>query len=462
MSSSRVVQYLGGRRPVVRILRHQGRPTVRFMSTMETKHSEIAVVGGGIVGFTMAAMLGQAAMTKNLNIRVFDAGSPPKEWKRESNEFSNRTVSLNPKTQSLLNGLGVWAKLEDKRTKSYRRMTVWDSQSPGTLEFDAQNVGEDYIAHMVENDALVRSLFDVLADMPNVTIHFGEGLQELERGSKTTVARNFSTPKGRYSASLIIGADGAGSKTRQLAGFETIGWDYKQRANVATLDLDLSGCHADTGNETAWQRFHSTGPIAILPLTDTVSSMVWTTTPDMSQKLKELPPDELLHAINSSLHDPVDRMWPKRPAGTGTPHSFAPDVPIVTGVHDGSLASFPLAMMHSTQYIRQRLCLVGDAAHRVHPLAGQGVNLGIEDAQRVTESLESAIRSGQDFGGMDCLLAYESSRLVEIAPMLAAMDLLQKTFCNDNPALAILRGIGMSSFNQAGPIKEAIMKFAMA
>lgn len=293
--------------------------------------------------------------------------------------------------------------------------------------------------------------------------------------------------KGDVLGRLVVGADGPRSVVKTGGSFPEIGWRYDQTAVVATVDLATG----DDGNTVAWQRFLPTGPVALLPLSDTVSSIVWSTSPDRAKELVALPPTEftaeLNHALNAefggdSSDSTDDHLAPlggavrdaaKKAAaalggaagggpmaglgGSGGPR--AP--PFVVGVADGSRASFPLSLAHCNQYVRPRLALAGDAAHKVHPLAGQGLNLGLGDAEELAASVARAYNAGLDPGDINGLIDYERRRQRAVVPVMAATDFFKRVFSTPHPAVAWLRGVGVLAVDRLGPVKGAIMRVAM-
>jgi len=292
---------------------------------------------------------------------------------------------------------------------------------------------------------------------------------------------------------LVVGADGPKSVVKAAGGFSAVGWRYDQSALVATVDVATG----DEGNSVAWQRFLPSGPVALLPLSDTVSSLVWSTSPERAKELVGLPSAEFIAELNFALNGTIER--DEEEAASGLGNGWAPlgaavqdaaaavgdkaaaalrtarerakeglgssgerrDPPLVIGVADSSRASFPLSLSHCNEYVRPRLALAGDAAHKVHPLAGQGLNLGLGDAEELAATVARAYRAGLDPGDINGLVEYERQRQRAVVPVMAATDFFKRIFSTSHPTVSWLRGIGVLAVDRAGPIKGAIMRIAM-
>jgi len=233
-------------------------------------------------------------------------------------------------------------------------------------------------------------------------------------------------------ARLLVGADGARSRVREHAGIRTSGWSYEQKGIVATVRTELPH------RETAWQRFLPTGPLALLPLSDGRVSLVWSTSPERAAELVAMTSDEFAQAVTEASAGVLGRLVP-----------------------DAGRASFPLRLLHAVDYTRPRLALVGDAAHGVHPLAGQGVNLGFMDCAALVEVTGDALAEGGDPGEARSLRRYERWRKAENLPAMALMDGLQRLFSNDDPMLSWARRTGLFLADRAAPLKRVLIERAM-
>ncbi|CAH2045501.1 unnamed protein product, partial [Iphiclides podalirius] len=262
-----------------------------------------------------------------------------------------------------------------------------------------------------------------------------------------------------------IGADGANSAVRKAMGVQYLSWNYDQTGVVATVHLS-----EETENTTAWQRFLPTGPVALLPLDSTRSSLVWSTTQDHAKDLLKLPDEQFVDALNDALW----KQYPRRGAvdactswvGSLLRRAGLPDgaerqlPPSVRAVAASSRAAFPLGFGHSTRYVAPGVALVGDAAHRVHPLAGQGVNLGFGDIKDLTEFLADAMYTGLDITHHSWLEKYESSRQRHNVPTQLAIDALYRLYTLDIAPMVLVRSVGLQLTNALHPLKKMIMSHA--
>ncbi|KAI9087748.1 hypothetical protein DFS34DRAFT_586060 [Phlyctochytrium arcticum] len=395
---------------------------------------DVCIVGGGTVGTALACALASTSAAADLRISLIEAGDLLRPANLEPNHFSNRVSSLTPGSIEFLKSVGVWDLIPLERKRPYTRMHVWDAVGEGSLTFDASTTSTigDSIATIVENTVLQHALVQRLqqfAGNGRITIHNRAKVRDIT-AEDGLHAESFSWPileleEGKtIQTRLLVGADGGNSRVRQFAGIESLGWDYQQMGLVATLKLDPSSL-PNGKNDTAWQRFLPTGPVALLPLNEEYSSLVWSTTPTLAKHLCSLPPAtfvEILNAATTSTWPDVqfliaqtmdpestvdlkeERMWGlERNAkfGDGEQSGLLP--PTVAGVAEGSRAPFPLKLRNAEEYVRSRVALIGDAAHTVHPLAGQGLNLGIADAQALANTIKSGLEVGQDIGHIHLL-----------------------------------------------------------
>lgn len=263
---------------------------------------------------------------------------------------------------------------------------------------------------------------------------------------------------------LLVGADGFRSLVRQSIASDYVSWEYQQMGLVATLDVETH----TRENVTAWQRFLPTGPVALLPLTSTKSSLVWTLDTRLTRAMAELEPDIFITRLNTALtsnqeHDSLvttvtDRFSDfLKVVSPRSGESFEPP-PTVTGV--ANRAAFPLGFGHSHRYIGPRTILIGDAAHRVHPLAGQGVNLGFGDVISLASCVEDSLREGGRLGQRDYLAQYETERLRHNLTTMMGIDGLQRLYCSDWTPLVMARSLGLMATEACDPVKKMFMKHA--
>jgi ubiquinone biosynthesis monooxygenase Coq6 len=430
-------------------------------TTANSKHADIIIVGGGIVGSALACGIGMSSYAKNKSIVLIEAGDLLTPQQIIPNEYSNRVSSLTPKTLKFLKELQVEIPIERKTT--YTNMNVWDTTS-GSLQFGD---GSEPIATMVENRLLQAALADRINSLPNITLFNKTKVSSIEKVEFPTITLESGV---KYSCDLLVGADGPNSTVREISGIQTSGFDYDQMGMVGTVQIE------ESDNTTAYQRFLPSGPVALLPLSKTMSSIVWSLPKNIAVRVSKLESIKFAALLNCAFNNPVEdvkyllseinedgttevdfedeRQWglsraPALPSTNTTP--------LVIDVVDKSRGCFPLKLRHAEKYSVDRIVLVGDAAHTVHPLAGQGLNLGLGDADSLSLCLSKAFRDGQDIGHLHSLEGYEFERYAENAGMLLACDFINRLFSNESEFLAFARDLGMNTLNSVGPLKKAIM-----
>lgn len=388
------------------------------------RQTDVVVVGGGVVGATLAALLGR----DGFSVVVVDAHGAPSF---DPHGQDLRVYALTRATRNVLEAAGAWPLVEAERHGCFRRMQVWDADGAGRIEFDAAEVGEPTLGWVVESSLLAVALDRATHALPTVGWMRQASLLGYD-ADEQGVSVQFADGR-RLSARLLVGADGAESRVRELAGIAQTRVDYEQTALVATVRTELA--HEDT----ARQRFLPTGPLAFLPLAEpSTCSIVWSTSPEQAQALLELPEavfnEELAQAFEHRLG---------------------------TVLWSGARASFPLSRRHAQTYVGPRLALVGDAAHTIHPLAGQGANLGLLDAATLGELLAEGRARGRDPGDAGVLRRYERWRRGENQLMQSVMDGFHWLFGQRPAPVRWLRGAGLSLTDAAGPLKQLIIRRAM-
>lgn len=385
---------------------------------------DVIVVGGGMVGAAFAC----ACLGKGLQIAVIEPREPQRTW--PAGEVDLRVSALSRASQRILSRLGAWERILALGASPYREMVVWEGLGQGSIHFDSASLGEPDLGHIVENRVTQLALWERLEQVPGVDLICPGVCAELSLGVEAAI---LTLADGRrLGARLVVAADGRDSWVRQHLGIATSGWDYDQRAIVA--NVTPSDWHA----ETAWQRFLPTGPLAFLPLRDGRCSIVWSVEQGRAEALMALAEQEFARELEDAF---------ERRLG---------DIRAV-----GPRACVPLRLQHAKEYVRLRLALVGDAAHAVHPLAGQGVNLGLLDAAELAWALAQALSRGRDLGGLWALRRYERARRGENLAMLAAMDGFKRLFSNDSAPLAALRGWGLALTDRLTPIKDHLVAKAL-
>lgn len=346
-----------------------------------------------------------------------------------------------------------------------------------TLFPKPKNADMNAMATMTENPNLTSALLSRMASLPGIdlldktrveNISLGEETEELDLSTWPIVSLQGTNRK--LAARLLVGADGANSPVRTFAGIPARGWDYDRHGLVATLQMAGPGQFGDL-HKVAYQRFLPTGPIAILPLPDNTASLVWSTTPAKAAHLKSLSSTDFVAMVNAAFRlMPVDLEYMhSMPSGQADELSWrspstsfnASKIPqLVTNVQDGSVASFPLRMRHADTYIGHRVALIGDAAHTIHPLAGQGLNQGLGDAQALAKHVLSAIDVGADIGTNWTLDGYNAEQWARNNAMLGAVDKLHKLYSAGSGPVVWGRSIGLDVVDKLGWVKGAFMRTA--
>ncbi|KAH0608898.1 uncharacterized protein H6S33_001126 [Morchella sextelata] len=438
---------------------------------------DVVVVGGGPAGLSLASSLRSSSVTNGLRVALvegFDL-APGRNWKPEPQTFSNRVSSLTPGSVGFLTDIGAWKHVDRDRVQAYHGMQVWDGISGSRIQFNWNPSASETIAYMTENTNLVHGLLSRLSELGGVevidktrveNISFGEDNGELDLRTWPTVE---ITGGRKLTARLLVGADGANSPVRTFAGIESRGWDYDRHGVVATVKLAEG---SSLGMEkTAYQRFLPSGPVALLPLPGDFATLVWSTTPQNAAKLKTLAPADMAAMVNAAFrlsHVDIDFIkdldsgiagevqW--RESVTQFDYTRVPGR--VVGIQDKSVASFPLKLRHADTYIGERVALIGDAAHTVHPLAGQGLNQGIGDVQSLIKTVETAVQNGQDIGSVLSLEPYYSEQYFKNHLMLGVVDKLHKLYGTTSAPIVALRSFGLSAVDAMTGLKSLIMKQA--
>ncbi|KAL0269153.1 UNVERIFIED_CONTAM: hypothetical protein PYX00_006975 [Menopon gallinae] len=446
--------------------RHGCRKNIWTNLCFRSKHYDIAITGGGLVGTAMACAIAKNNVLSDKKVILFDA-FPKKNLPKKSvnEEYNNRVFSLNPGTRQYFEMLGVWKHISDVRYKAVKKMQVWDACSEAVIIFNEDFIND--VSYIVENDVILYALAKALEEenASNITIEYESKIKNFSVTNADKLIKIETEAGNVYSCNLLIGADGANSQTRKALGKPYLNWDYDQLGIVATLKLS-----EPTENNVAWQRFLPSGPIALLPLTDDLSSLVWSVTTKEGKELMQLSDECFVDAINDALW----KVYPKdifvqraSEVTTKTLEFFMLNSgavrqlpPSVAGIIPKSRVAFPLGFGHATEYIAPGVALIGDAAHRVHPLAGQGVNLGFGDVRCLSQALADGVYIGKPIGSLSLLKKYQSERQRYNFPTMLAIDCLQKLYGTTFTPVVALRTVGLQVTNALHPVKEAIIRFA--
>jgi 2-octaprenylphenol hydroxylase len=393
----------------------------------------IIIVGGGMVGACAAALAATDPYLADLRIAVLEANPPASP---PQGDIDLRVSAVSRASQRILAAAGAWSLVPQQSLSPYENMVVWDAagkpRGAGAIHFSASATSEPNLGHIVENRRLQWALYDSPPFRQRITLLRAELAGMTLEHDRAVI----SLGDGRtLSAALVVGSDGAASLSRKLAGIETAGWNYEQRAFVTHVRTEHS--HA----RTAWQRFLTAGPIAFLPLADGRSSIVWTTRPAHAEYLATCSPEEASQEIEQALDGALGKV------------EIAAE-----------RAHFPLRLTHARQYCKARFALVGDAAHSIHPLAGQGVNLGFLDCAALVQVLAQEIENGgaiEALAELRVLRRYERWRKSENLIALGLVDGLNRLFSNPDGTLSWIRRTGLGAVDGSALAKRFFMGRAM-
>ncbi|MGR8940189.1 MAG: UbiH/UbiF/VisC/COQ6 family ubiquinone biosynthesis hydroxylase [Gammaproteobacteria bacterium] len=384
---------------------------------------DVVIVGGGMVGAAVGCGLGGSS----LKVAVIESAPPEPFAPDQAHDL--RVSALSIASKNILSAVGAWQGVENRRLCPFRRMRVWETA--GDTEFCSDDICERELGYIVENRVTQLALLERLQAFGNIEIIYWINVNKIHYDPGK--ASELELADGRHlSARVLVAADGGQSRVRQAVGLGVTGWDYKQHALVIYVET------AYGQQDITWQRFVPSGPQAFLPLTGHYGSIVWYNSPDQVGRLKALSDDDLLIELQNAFPECLGKI--NKVLGR---------------------ASFPLKRQHAQDYVKPGVALVGDAAHMINPLAGQGVNIGFLDAAALAEVLVEAHQKGEDIAGIEVLKRYEKMRRRENLKMMTVMDAFYRVFSNDLLPLRFLRNLGLGLAERILPAKNLVMRSAM-
>lgn len=396
---------------------------------------EVLIIGGGPAGLCLACALGGAGIP----VAVVDAAAPPVQLLPA---FDGRTIAVSLASRRVMEQIGVWDDIAPGAT-AILDIRIADDHQPVFLHFDHCEVGDAPFGWIVENRHIRKALFDQTAALADTITHLAPVTV-----AEINTARDHATATladgRRIRAKVLVGADGRSSFVRRSVGIEVIRWTYNQEALVTAVT------HPEPHRGIAIEHFRPGGPFAVLPMADVApgehcSSIVWTHRPAITQHLMSMDPAAFEARIQHEFGD----FW--GPVRVRTDFG---------GERRGRF-SYPLSLLHTKEYVRPRVALVGDAAHGIHPIAGQGFNLGVRDIAALAEVIHDARLAGQDIGTLDVLRRYERWRRPDNVAMAVGTDLLDRLFSNGIPPIRRARAFGLGVVQQLPPLKRFFMRYAM-
>lgn len=415
------------------------------------KHAsyDIVIVGGGIVGASLACLLAQGE--REISIALVDAEINANSFTGET--FDPRVVALSKASEAILRKIDVWEDIVAMRACPYFEMHVWDAEGTGGIHFDSADIHADNLGHIIENNVAVAALYKKInAGSNNIEFMAGSAVEQLELASPGDIKSADATPSltrgvltladGRVlSAPIIIGADGARSEMRVLAGLETREWQYGHSAIVTTVTTELPHQYA------AWQRFSTAGPLAFLPLVSGDQnaasrpshqcSIVWSITSALSEQMMALSTADFCQALGRAFEGKLGKV-----------------------LSSDQRHCIPLSQRHATRYTAPGFAVIGDAAHTIHPLAGQGANLGIYDAKVLAEEIIRALERKVSLDDASILKRYQRIRQPHNLLAMTTMEGFKRLFEAQDPGLRWLRNTGLTFFDNQGWLKKQMSKLA--
>jgi len=387
------------------------------------KEFDVVIVGGGMVGATVACGLGGS----NLKVAVIEQAIPAEFTSEQPHDL--RVSALSLASKKILEVVGAWDGVLNRRYCPFRRMRVWETA--GDTEFNSDDIELPELGYIVENRVTQLALIDQLAKFDNVELIAPVSIKDINYSASGQTTLTLSDDR-KLQTNMLVAADGGNSRVRQAVGLGVTSWDYQQHAMVIYVETDYEQ------QDITWQRFVPSGPQAFLPLTGHYGSIVWYNSADEVRRLKTLSGDALIAELTTTFPECLGK------------------INQVLGV-----ASFPLKRQHAQQYVKAGIALVGDAAHMINPLAGQGVNIGLLDAAALAEVLVEANERGESIGDISVLRQYEKMRRNENLRMMTVMDAFYRIFSNKILPIKFIRNLGLGLAERISPVKNKVTRMAI-
>lgn len=405
--------------------------TISDDTTVKNQY-DVLIVGAGMVGLTTACLLAQRVGDADIRIGIVEANLPKEDVACQPEHYDPRVSAITVKSQKLLESIGAWETVSNTRVSPYTDMQVWDAEGTGDIHFSARDIYQETLGNIVENGVTISALLKAAKTFNAIEIISPAKVRRVI--SITPNMQKLILENGdELHAPLVVAADGANSRVREMAEFDMREWEYGHHAIVTTIKTEKSH------NQTAWQRFLSSGPLAFLPLdNENYCSIVWSCIPEKAEALMSLDDDAFCRELSEALEQKLGVV-----------------------VSCERRFSFPLKQRHAKQYVKRGIVLVGDAAHTIHPLAGQGVNQGFKDADALADEIAQAYVKGADISSFNVLRRYQRRRIGDNLAMMGVMEGFKRLFEQDLLPVRWLRNVGMSWMNKQPIIKEQIMKQAM-
>jgi 2-octaprenylphenol hydroxylase len=385
---------------------------------------DILIIGSGIVGSTAALAL---AKKTNLKIAILDSSSPA-SWQQD--KIDSRVSAISLSSQRIFEKINVWEKISAKRVSPYTEMHVWDSEGKGEIHFDSRELNQPSLGCIIEDSVMRSSLHENFSRHENLEFFHSIKIISLQKMEDHV---ELTTDDGKkFATKLLIAADGANSWVRETLAIPTQSQSYHHTAIVATITTEKSH------HKTARQKFLTTGPLAFLPLlNENQCSIVWSTTETHAENLMQQSEENFCECIAEAFEFKLGKILK-------TSQRF----------------SFPLTLRHAKNYVQPNVALVGDAAHTIHPLAGQGVNMGLLDAASLVDVITETLQKNREFFSLHTLRKYERKQKAENSTMISTVDALKNLFSTENKSIVSIRNAGLNLTNRWSVIKNIFANYA--